>query len=43
MRGADLRFPVVTQIFRQMPEIRTEETPLTVADAVREIRLLLRR
>lgn len=41
VRGAELRFPVVTQIFRQVPEIRVKETPLTVADAVWEIRRLL--
>ncbi|MCL6639205.1 MAG: ATP-binding cassette domain-containing protein [Firmicutes bacterium] len=42
VREAELRFPVVTQIFRGLAEIKLDQPPLTVADAVREIRQLLR-
>jgi len=42
VRQAELRFPIVTQIFQGLPEMSLERMPLTVADAVREIRKLLR-
>lgn len=37
---AELRFPVVTQIFRQLPELNLSQVPLTVNDAVLEIKKL---
>lgn len=41
VREAELRFPIVTQIFRRLPELTLRTTPLTVSDAVFEIKKLL--
>jgi cobalt/nickel transport system ATP-binding protein len=41
VREAELRFPIVTQIFQGLPEISPDKMPLTIADAVREIRRML--
>lgn len=39
---AELRFPVVTQIFRCLPELSLQKKPLTISDAVQEILKLLK-
>lgn len=41
VREAELRFPVVTQIFRRLPGLNLLDTPLTVDDAVAEIKKLI--
>lgn len=38
---AELRFPVVTQIFRKLPGLSLPKVPLTVDDAVSEIKKIL--
>ena len=38
VQAAELRYPVVTQIFRQLPELELSEIPLTVKEAVEIIR-----
>ncbi|WP_066635045.1 ATP-binding cassette domain-containing protein [Desulfolucanica intricata] len=38
VKTAELRYPIVTQIFRQLPELELVNTPLTVKDAVKIIR-----
>jgi len=39
---AELRFPVVTQIFRCLPELSLQKMPLTISDAVQEIQKLVK-
>lgn len=38
--GAQLRFPLITKVFRQLPEMNLQSLPKTVADAVQVIRQL---
>lgn len=40
---AELDFPTVTKIFRQLPEIQTDSVPRTINEAAAEIRRLLKR
>lgn len=42
VREAELRFPVVAQIFRSLPELKPDHLPLTVADAVSQLKNALR-
>jgi len=42
VREAELRFPVVAQIFRKLPELKPDPVPLTVLDAVAQIKKALR-
>jgi len=39
---AGLRFPVVTQIFKHIPELKLAAVPLRISDAVSEIRKVLK-
>lgn len=40
VRAADLRFPVVVEIFRRLPELNLDPLPKTIAEAVDAIRTL---
>lgn len=42
VREAELRFPVVTRIFRSLPELKPGPLPITVIDAVTWIKNELR-
>ncbi len=42
VREAELRFPVVAQIFRNLPELKPDPLPIKIIDAVSQIRNSLR-